>query len=64
MPTDSAFAIRLLEKIGAPLVLAIESAPPEGDESAAASMMAKMLGQAVQISIKLSTTLNAEETEN
>jgi len=63
MPTDSAFAIRLLEKIGAPLVLAIESAPPEGDESAAASMMAKMLGQAVQISIKLSTTLNAEETE-
>lgn len=65
MPTDSAFAIRLLEKIGAPLVAAIESAPPTGEsaEVGAAQMMAQMLGQAVQISIKLSTTLNAEETE-
>lgn len=65
MTTDSAFAIRLLEKIGAPLVAAIESAPPTGDsaEIGAAEMMAKMLGQAVQISIKLATTLNAQETE-
>ncbi len=65
MTTDSAFAIRLLEKIGAPLVTAIESAPPTGDsaEIGAAEMMAKMLGQAVQISIKLATTLNAQETE-
>lgn len=65
MTQNSVFAIRLLEKIGAPLVAAIESAPPEGDnpEVGAAEMMAKMLGQAVQISIKLSTALQAEETE-
>ncbi len=65
MTTDSAFAIRLLEKIGTPLVTAIESAPPTGSsaEIGAAEMMAKMLGQAVQISIKLATTLNAQETE-
>ena len=65
MTQNSVFAIRLLEKIGAPLVSAIEAAPPQGDdvETASAQMMAKMLGQAVQISIKLSTTLNAQETE-
>ena len=65
MTQNSVFAIRLLEKIGAPLVAAIESAPPEGENSEvqAAEMMAKMLGQAVLISIKLSGTLNAQETE-
>ncbi|MEM6810931.1 MAG: hypothetical protein AAF549_00515 [Pseudomonadota bacterium] len=65
MVRKSLFAIRLLEKIGAPLVAAIESAPPEGENSdvAAAEIMAKMLGQAVKMSITLSSTMAVEETE-
>ncbi|MEM8833695.1 MAG: hypothetical protein AAGB32_04050 [Pseudomonadota bacterium] len=62
MVQKSLFAVRLLDKIGAPLVSAIESAPPE-KETDAAEMMAKMLGQAVKMSIGLAGALNIEETE-
>jgi len=62
MTQKSLFSVRLLDKIGAPLVGAIESAPPE-KETEAAEMMAKMLGQAVKMSIGLAAALNIEETE-
>ena len=62
MVQKSLFAVRLLDKIGAPLVSAIESAPPE-KETDAAEMMARMLGQAVKMSIGLAGALNIEETE-
>lgn len=65
MIIQSQFAIKLLEKIGAPLAAAIESVPLEGDDTdmQAAKLMAQMLGQCVQASIALNGSLNAVEDE-
>ncbi len=65
MVQNSKFTIQLLEKIGAPLAAAIESVALEGDDQdeQAAKIMAKMLGQAVQISISLNSSFNIVEDE-
>lgn len=65
MAQSSSFTLELLEKIGAPLAAAIESAQPKGDDPdiEAANVMAKMLGQSVQMSITLNATLNVTESE-
>ena len=65
MAQNPDFAIQLLEKIGAPLAAAVESVPLQGDnqEAEAAKLMAKMLGQTVQVSISLGGTLDLKETE-
>lgn len=65
MVQNSKFALRVLEKIGAPLAAALEAHVPEGDDKdvESAKLMAQMMGQAVQISIALSSTLNITESE-
>jgi hypothetical protein len=65
MPQDPNFAIQILEKIGAPLTAAVEAVPLEGDnaEAEAAKIIAQMLGQAVQLSIALSDSLDIREAE-
>lgn len=65
MVQNSKFTIQLLEKIGAPLAAAIESVALEGgdQDEQAAKIMAKMLGQAVQISISLNSSFNIVEDE-
>lgn len=65
MVQNSKFTIQLLEKIGAPLASAIESVPLQGEDNdiEAAKIMAQMLGQAVQVSIALSASMNLTESE-
>lgn len=65
MVQNSKFTIQLLEKIGAPLAVAIESVPLSGDDQdvQSAKIMAQMLGQAVQISISLNASFNVVEEE-
>ena len=65
MTDNSKFMVQLLEKIGAPLAAAIESVPLQGDDTdtEAAKIMAQMLGQAVQVSIALNTSMNLTESE-
>ncbi len=68
MSLNSKFSIQLLEKIGAPLAAAIESATaldnkPEDSDVEAAKIMAQLLGQAVQISITLNSSLGLSESE-
>ena len=65
MVQNSKFTIQLLEKIGAPLAVAIESVPLGGDDQdvQSAKIMAQMLGQAVQISISLNASFNVVEEE-
>ncbi len=65
MTQNSKFAIKILEKIGAPLAAALESVPLQVDDKdvEAAKLMAQMMGQAVQISIALNNSLNVTEDE-
>lgn len=65
MTQNPSFAVQLLEKIGTPLAGAIEAVPLQGEnqEVEAAKLMAQMLGQAVQVSISLNTTLDLKEDE-
>lgn len=65
MTQNPRFAIQILEKIGAPLAAAIELSPPDGDDQGveSAKVIAQMLGQAVQVSISLSTALDLKESE-
>lgn len=65
MVQNSKFALRVLEKIGAPLAAALEAHVPDGDdqEVESAKLMAQMMGQAVQVSIALNSSLNIVESE-
>jgi len=65
MVQNSKFALRVLEKIGAPLAAALEAHVPDGDDRdvESAKLMAQMMGQAVQISIALNASLNIVENE-
>lgn len=65
MVENPKFAIKILEKIGAPLAAAIESVPlkAEDTEVEAAKIMAQMMGQAVQISIALNSSLNINDND-
>jgi len=61
MNPKSSFTIKLLEKIGAPLIKAVEKRAPSGEENA--EIVARLLGQAVKMSIALNGTLGVEENE-
>lgn len=65
MVQNSKFAIKILEKIGAPLAAALESVPLQGEDKdvESAKLMAQMMGQAVQVSIALNNALNVAEDE-
>ena len=65
MVVNPKFAIKILEKIGAPLAAAIEAVPLKGDDTEveAAKIMAQMMGQAVQISIALNASLNINDSD-
>ena len=65
MVENPKFAIKILEKIGAPLAAAIEAVPLKGEDTEveAAKIMAQMMGQAVQISIALNASLNITESD-
>ena len=65
MMSDSKFAIQLLEKIGAPLLGAINqvSADDEAVQEQAAQVMAKLLGQSVQMGTMLYNAVEIKESE-
>lgn len=65
MTQDPQFTVQLLEKIGGPLVAAINNLLPEGEntEIEAAKIMAQLLGQTTQVSTALYNMLEIKEDD-
>ncbi|MFA5593024.1 MAG: hypothetical protein WC989_06905 [Micavibrio sp.] len=63
MDTRTDFLLQLLQKLGAPLMVAVNAHAPAGDDAQTASAMAGLLSESVQIGLGLTQALNLKTGE-